>query len=164
MSTTHIPSRRYAGIFDIPADTGDMSTYGVRPSNDAIGGCYGIRWYQYYQDAQTGEIYRVHCHDGEYGGKLAYNDEDETYRLKCYRAIVNWCHKLVQDGESEIRMSRNEVAVMQNMTHNEWLETEPGKRDGKYSRNDLSGGLVGYCRGIPIICDLTLEDDLPERD
>ena len=73
-TTKSLDNRRYAHPFDRPVKS-DSATHGVSPSPDAIGGYYGIGWYQTFRDHLTGELYRVHCSDGVNGGKSAHTDE-----------------------------------------------------------------------------------------
>jgi hypothetical protein len=155
-----IPSRHRANMFDIPVK-GDGSTHGVDASSEAIGGYYSMGWYKHFKDAETGEVYRVHCSDGVYGGNGSYTNEDERWRQVIYYALVARCHELAKSGVSEIRISRNERVCMQGFTHVVWLESEDGLCDGKQSQDGLEGGFVGHCLGIPIICDLDQEDDYP---
>ena len=55
---------------DGPARTGPHDL-----SPDAIGGAYGIYWYEYFEDQETGERYMVRCFDGTNRSKGAYEDE-----------------------------------------------------------------------------------------
>jgi len=162
MSRNELPLRRWAGVFDLPVQ-GDESTHGVDPSPDAIGGCYGIGWYEYFKDANTGEVYRVHCSDGVNGGKDAYSEKDACWRYDIHDAIVTRCHEAAKNSMAEVRISRNERVVMQGFTHARWLESSKGACDGEQSSNGLEGGLVGRCCGIPVICDLNQGDNFPPR-
>ena len=46
--------------------------WGDHPSSEAIGGYFGVAWYEYFQDNKTNEIYKVKCYDGVYRSKEAY--------------------------------------------------------------------------------------------
>jgi hypothetical protein len=163
MTTTQpVPGRPFADVFDLRVE-GPSERHGVSLGSEYIGGYGGIGWYEYFRDAITGEIYRVHCSDGVDGGKDAHSDQDGAWLGKCYSAIVKRCHLEASLGHSEIYISRNERTIMQDMTHSVWLESSPKKNDGEQSRDGLEGGLVGHCHGIPVICDLAREDDLPPR-
>jgi len=162
MSQNKPPLRRWAGVFDFPVE-GENTTHGVDPSSDAIEGYYGLGWHEYFRDARTGEVYRVRCSDGVNGGKGAYSDDDARWRNAIYNAIVARCHEAARDGATEIRISRNERAVMQGFTHAVWLESSERAADGKQSNDGLEGGLVGHCLGVPVVCDLDLKDNLPPQ-
>jgi hypothetical protein len=159
--TKEVASRNFAGVFDIPISESDA--YGIQESNEAIGGHYGIAWKEYFRDAGTGEVYSVHCRDGVHGGKGAYSDKDEEWRQACYYAIIERSHQEAGSGATVIKISRNERILMQGLTHKKWLETAKESHDGQQSQNGLDGGSVGECWGIPIICDLQQEDNLPAQ-
>ncbi len=61
--------KRYADRKD--EYTGRTESSGHDPSPDAIGGYYGIYWWEVYKTA-SGELYRVQCYDGVYKSKEAY--------------------------------------------------------------------------------------------
>lgn len=154
-------SRSFAGVFDVKI--GNSETQGHGPDSDAIGGFRGMGWYDYYRDAETGEEYQVYCWDGVDGGTIGLTDADEAWAQRCYEEILRRTHALTEAGAAKVRISRNERALMQRYTHATWLRSGPGKFDGKQSQDGLEGGLVGYCDGVPIICDLEQEDNLPPR-
>ena len=66
-----LPTRDWATPGDKSVRASEDNSRGWDPSPDAIGGYYGIQWWEHYEDAKTGEKYRVHCYDGVYGGKSA---------------------------------------------------------------------------------------------
>jgi len=155
-------SRTYAGPFDITIEF-DTGTHGVGASPDAIGGYYGLGWEEYFRDAKTGELYKVHCSDGEYGGKSAHRDSDLVWLQRCYEAIVARTHELAAAGVAEICISVNELRVMGVHTHCHWLESAPKKADGKRVDVSAESGVIGYCRGVPVIVDPNKDDELPHR-
>lgn len=157
-----ITSRSRAHIFDLRIE-GPEENRAVNPSSDAIGGAYGVGWSEYFVDRNTGEIYKVHCSDGVYGGRDSHTNEDLAWMNTIYNAIVKRSHEAAASGAAEVRISRNERTIMQNFVHTHWLESAPNKRDGKKSNEGLEGGLVGHCHGIPVICDPEQEDNLPPR-
>jgi len=67
-----LPSRKWADKSH--TYLGSSETGPDMPSPDAIGGAYGISWYEVYQD-EKGEIYCVHCYDGTYRSKGAFKEE-----------------------------------------------------------------------------------------
>ena len=76
-----IPQRTWADPRD-ESVPGDSETFGVRPSPDAIGGYYGIGWHEFFRDRNTGEVYKVRCTDGVYGGRGPYPpSREEEYNL-----------------------------------------------------------------------------------
>ena len=163
MSQRDLPPRRtFAGVFDLRVE-GDENAHGVGQSNDAIGGFYGVGWYEYFKDAETGQVYRVHCSDGVNGGKGAHSDTDENWLNAIHYAIVARCHKEAKSGATEIRISRNERVVMQGFDHRFWLKSSEGACDGQQSNDGLEGGLVGHCLGVPVICDMDQEDNFSPR-
>jgi hypothetical protein len=76
MNTRDVKERRWAKVEDEALNI-DAGTMGDHPSNDAIGGYFGVAWYEYFKDHATGETYKVHCYDGVYRSKGAFTDEDE---------------------------------------------------------------------------------------
>lgn len=159
-----IPSRHRADVFDLRVE-GNEQSHGVNPSRDAIGGYYGIGWYEYFIDRNTGEKYKVHCSDGVYGGNDAYTNKDCEWRQKCYCAIIERTHAETKTGQTVVYISRNEWVIMEGFIHCTWLESEEGKHNGEQSKeNVLLGGFVGMCRGIPVVCDINREDMLPPRE
>ena len=151
------PSRSFAGLFDIPVE-GPEEKRAWDHDPEAIGGAYGIQWFEYFKDAKTDEVYRVSCCDGVNGGLGAYSTKDEKARSTCYYALAERFQKSAQEGKTEILISRNERVVMQGHTHAFLLESEEEKGDGKQSKDGFEGGLVGHYHGIPVICDLQLQD------
>lgn len=153
-TTVQILTRDFAHVFDVR----------VRSSKNTHGVPFGIGWYEYYADRNTGEKYKVHCSDGVYSGKSAHTNDDLRWLEQCYNAIIARTHNETKAGQTTIYISRNEGAIMNNFTHAKWLESEVGKLDGKQSNIYLlEGGFVGMCRGIPVVCDLKREDALPPR-
>lgn len=152
------PSRNVAGTFDLPLPgPPEQSEYG----HDRI--ATGIEWWEYFKDAKTGEIYKVRCWDGENGGRGAYSDKDEALRQQYYYWLLDRFKEAVKMSASEIRISRNERALMQGFTHAALLENVDGS-NGEQSNDGLEGGLVGHFHGIPVVCDLELADNLPARE
>ncbi len=153
-----VPTRMYAHIFDQPIQ-GDPDQHAVDRSPDAIGGAYGIGWYEYFRDHQTGENYRVNCSDGVNGGKGSLSPADLTWSQKCYNHIRSRTEKEA-DAEITVRMSSNEWAIMCKHTFYSWLDdTEDCSR--VRSQNH---GPVGTIKGTLVRVDPTKEDDLPPRD
>ncbi|MBU1034439.1 hypothetical protein KKF59_03105 [Patescibacteria group bacterium] len=154
-----LPHRGYAGIFDryIPAPA---DTHGVHASSDAIGGYYGIGWTEVYRDFESGELYRVRCSDGVYGGKGSYKDADEEYLERLYHHIV--ARTKAEAGADRILLSPREWSVMLNRTHAYWLDLKDGQRfaDGDRSKDE---GVIGSIKGIPVVVDATCSDNLPSR-
>jgi hypothetical protein len=146
------PSRTYANLFDLPI---------VGPDEHG-GGETSMWWMSYFKDSATGEIYKVRCWDGENGGRGAYSEKDEAFRQKYYYWLLDRFKDAAKTSVSEIRISRNERALMQGFTHAALLESADGA-NGKQSNDGLEGGLVGHFHGIPVICDLELADNLPSR-
>jgi hypothetical protein len=66
-----LPSRRYAERGDTCIGASGGSDWDR--SSDAIGGAYGISWYEVFEDGQ-GNCFKVYCVDGERGGKGPYRD------------------------------------------------------------------------------------------
>ena len=143
-----VPSRSIAGLVDLPVEG---------PKEEGGGGSYGITWWDYFKDAKTNEIYRVRCSESEHGGHGPYSSKDEGLRQDCYYALLERFHTSAAEGKTEILISRNERAVMQGHTHSALLEEADGTY-GKQSNDGLEGGLVGHYHGIPVICDLELQD------
>lgn len=146
------PLRNVASLFDvhIPGPPGEKaSNYGN-----------SIAWYEYFKDASTGETYKVYCSDGVNGGRGAYSLSDEEFLQKYYYWLLDRFKEAIKTSASEIRISRNERALMQGFTHAALLESADGT-NGQQSNDGLEGGLVGHFHGIPVICDLELADNLP---
>lgn len=149
-----ISSRSYAGIFDISiSDVSVLNDPGIKPSHlstDAIGGSYGIQWFQYYRDRKTNEIYKVSCTDGVYGGRGPYSDEDEKTTNDIYWDVIK---RLENHNSSEnILISLDERIVLQSFTHAKLFETSEGLLDGKQNLEEPKIGLFGYYHGISIVC------------
>lgn len=159
-------SRSYAGVFDLRVE-GPTETRSQGYNPEYIGGSSGISWYEYFEDAATGEIYKVYCSDGVNYSKESRSPRDAVWLHDCYDAIVARCAAQARahapTDESPIFISRNERVIMQGFTHAKWLASLDDKSDGKQSNEGLDGGFVGHCRGVPVICDLTLKDQLPPR-
>ena len=159
-ATVEAKSRHYAHVLDIQVPV-PANTHGVSPSSDAIGGYYGIGWYSYFRDGNTGEIYKVHESDGVHGGKGAYRDAEEKWRHDIYyNVLIPRFRKVAADGGTEITISRNERVAIQGFTHAVLLESEEGKADGKQSDAGLEGGLVGRYHGIPVMCEVNQDEVL----
>ena len=153
-------SRHYAHVLDIQIP-GPEDRHGVDPSPDAIGGYYGIGWYSYFRDRNTGEIYKVHESDGVNGGKGAYRDTGEKWRHDIYHnVLIPRFRKVAADDGTEITISRNERVAIQGFIHAVLLESEKGNADGKQSDAGLEGGLVGHYHGIPVMCDVNQDEVL----
>jgi hypothetical protein len=162
-ATQKVSSRQYADPFDRSVD-GPSNKCGDDSSSEAIGGCYGMGWDEYYFDALTGETYAVHCYDGTNRSKLPHTWEDEKYLDLCHDVMKDRFRAAGLQGATEIKISRRERIVMQKRTCRKLLETSDGARDGEDGgKEGLEGGLVGHFWGIPVICDLAYQDDLPER-
>ena len=154
--------RTYAGVFDQQVD-GPQNEHKTGHSNQAIGGAYGIGWYEYFKDAITGEVYSVRCSDGVNYSKQAYSPEDYEWFDNVYFALITRCREAIESGASVICVSKNERRLMQRWTHAVLLESAKEAKDGVQSSEGLEGGLVGHHCGVPVMCDIALEDRLPER-
>lgn len=151
-----IQQRRFADIFDLRAD-GDPNKRGDDFDPEAIGGCYGMAWDEYFTDQKTGEVYAVRCSDGVNGGNGTYRDSDEERRHAIYADIVERCKAGHVAGVENVRISKNERRVLQGFTHAVVLMKQDGGW-GEQSSDGIDGGLMGYHRGIPVICDPTMPD------
>ena len=69
-----LPTRQFAE--KTHTSLGSTDSWGINRSNEAIGGYYGIAWYEAFEDGQ-GVRYKVYCWDGINGGKLPYRQEAE---------------------------------------------------------------------------------------
>ncbi len=167
MTTAAVPTinfRNCAGLVDLRIEGSTEIGQGSH-SPEAIGGSYSMEWTEYYKDAKTGEVYKVRCSDGVYGGHNAHLSKDEALRSKCYYALLERFQASAREGKTEILISRNERVVMNGHTHACLLESAAGKNDGKQSEDGIEGGLVGHYHGIPVICDLELQDlALPRQE
>lgn len=157
----NLPVREYAHPFDRPIQ-GEDSTHGVSPSSDAIGGYYGLGWYQHFEDHRTGERFRVHCSDGTYGGKDAHSDQDLRWLDQCREHIKRRTAREVKAGAAEVRLSTIEWHLMLNFTADGWIDRRPGQQSTQVDRT-LREGLIGHSQGVPVIVDPTQEPNLPER-
>ena len=68
-----LPSREYAVRGDRCIGASTSTAHDRSP--DAIGGAYGIAWYDVFETEQ-GERYKVYCWDGMRGGHGPYRDEE----------------------------------------------------------------------------------------
>lgn len=163
-STTDCLSvRQYAHPFDRPIK-GDQQTHGVCPSPDAIGGYYGIGWYETFRDHRTNELFRVHCSDGVYNGKSSHSGKDLGWMESCRRDIIERTQRTTTAmGCKSVSISSAEWAVMVNFTFGLWLDLLPGeahKTVGDANRH-LDCGQIGTINGIPVIVDPRIECPLP---
>ena len=81
---------------------GFSDNYGHHPSSDAIGGYYGMQWWEIFLDRETQKPYRVSCYDGVYQSKgsfyerpghlssCASNVEGEEYEYLCDCSSVTY--------------------------------------------------------------------------
>lgn len=152
-----ISERSYAGIYDIPQNN-PSDIKGHHASHDAIGGHYGIQWFEYFKDRKTNEIYKVSCTDGVYGGKGAYSDEDEKCRYEIYLNVLNRLVGTTKSNCVSIEISLNERIILCSFIHSKLFETSEGLLDGKQNLEEPEVGLFGYYHGIPIICCENLPD------
>lgn len=151
------PSRTHAGMFDLPVD-GPAEERGCGRNSEAIGGFDGISWWGYFQDFETGVVYRVRCSDGVNGGNGPYTIVVEQLRDVHYRSLQRRFDHAEQAGATEIRISRRERFLMQGFAHAALLESARNRSDGGQSKEGTEGGLVGHYHGIPVICDLTIDE------
>lgn len=147
-----ISERKYAGRYDIPLKNISSDIKGHHASTDAIGGCYGIQWYECFKDQKTNEIYKVSCIDGVYGGKDAYSDEDLKFRKEIYLNILNRLSCFDQSASISFEISLNERIILHLFTHAKLFETLENLLDGKQNLEEPKIGLFGYYHGIPIVC------------
>ncbi len=155
-----VPVRRYAHPFDRPVE-GNKSSHGVDPSPDAIGGYYGMGWYEYFVDHKTGERFRVHCSDGVNGGKGTHPDSVMPWMQHQMDDILARTIEEARAGASEIRISTPEWNIMLGRVHHGWIDLKP---DQKYPDGDrtLDEGQIGTCHGVPVIVDPKMENPLGE--
>jgi hypothetical protein len=151
----NLPSKHYADPLDEPV-RGPKNTHGVHPSPDAIGGYYGIGWYEYFRDRNTGELYHVHCSDGVNGGKGAYSDKDEQWRERCFKSIKERTLIEADHGVEVIRLTRNEWVVTLGFTRHNWLD----EGDDPVVDSTDDGTVVGHIKGLPVVID-NVYDELP---
>ncbi|MFA5188730.1 MAG: hypothetical protein WC460_05200 [Patescibacteria group bacterium] len=152
----NVKSRFWANPLDEPLGNGE--SHGCDESPEAIGGCYGISWNEYFRDIQTGEVYEVNCSDGVNYCKGAYAEEAEKWRRECQTAVTLMTQNAVKAGAHEIRISTNEWNIMKGCIHVFWLQSSEGKMDGKQADYSIKEGLIGYCWGVPVIVDPNKED------
>lgn len=153
-----IAIRSYAHPFDRPVQ-GDADQHGVGRNSDAIGGYNGMGWYSYFRDHRTGEIFRVHCSDGVYGGKDAYPDSILPWMEERRNAIARRTIAEAKAGATEIRISTPEWNLMLGRVHDGWLDLQPGQKYADGNRS-LDEGVVGFCHGVPVIVDPGLQSPL----
>lgn len=149
-----IVSRSYAHPFDRPVD-GPPDQYGISPSPDAIGGYYGMGWYSYFLDHQTGERFRVRCSDGVNGGKDAYPDSVSQWMEEQYSTIKSRTIDEVEAGATEVRISTPEWNIMLTRIHVGWLDGQDNSKDRGHRL--LDEGQIGTCRGVSVIVDSKME-------
>jgi len=159
--TSSLESRDYADALDRPVKS-DRKKHGVDASPDAIGGHYGVGWYEIFQDRKTGEQYQVHCSDGVNGGKGAYSHQDEAWRQTCYATIISRTRAEAKAGAETIKLSTNEWAIMLGHTHALWLDTKEGEEYGEGDRSK-DEGLIGHLKGTPVIVNPDKKDELVSR-
>jgi hypothetical protein len=145
-------TREFAGPFDLRV-SGPAEQAGHDYSRNAIGGAYGIAWWEYYKDAMTCEVYRVRCHDGVNSSRSAYSLNDDKMRHAYFSGLFVRFRQAESEGATQIVISRNERAVMQGFTCAWLLESAEGRHDGEEPKEGLEGGFVGRFHGIPVICD-----------
>jgi hypothetical protein len=84
--TVLIETRQWAHREDELISTPAGHAKGTEPhgkSPDAIGGAYGIAWWEYFRESTSRRIYRVRCTDGVNGGRGPYRPEpEETVAVK----------------------------------------------------------------------------------
>lgn len=147
-----ISERNYADKYDIPLKNISSDTKGHHASSDAIGGYYGIQWYEYFKDGKTNEIYKVSCNDGVYGGKDAYSDEDLKLRNEIYLSILDRLKCFDQSTGTSFEISLNERIVLHSFVHAKLFETSENLLNGKQNLEEPKIGLFGYYHGISIVC------------
>ena len=155
--TKNVKSRYWANPIDEPLEKSESR--GCDESSEAIGGCYGISWNEFFRDVKTDEVYKVICSDGVNYSKGAYAEEAEKWRRECQTAVTLMTQNAVKAGAHEIRISTNEWNIMKGCTHVFWLQSAESKMDGKQADYSIKEGLIGYCWGVPVIVDPNKEDD-----
>lgn len=155
----NMATRRYAHPFDRLVK-GDETNHGVSPSSNAIGGYYGIGWYDYFIDHKSGEHFRVHCSDGVYGGKDAYPDHVLKWMEKQYQAIKKRTIAEVEAGAVEVRIATPEWHIMLTRVHVGWLDGPDVPNGCEYRL--INEGRIGTCRGVPVIVDTKMANHLGE--
>lgn len=160
-SVRTLPSRQFAHPFDRPVKVeGDEQTHGVDPSSEAIGGFYGIGWYEAFKDHQTGQLYIVHCSDGVNRGKSAHSQRDMEWMEAMRKRIV--AHTTNQ-RIGPIKISTHEWAIMLHFSFSGWLDSLPGeelKIVGDPNRH-LDEGQIGTINGLAVVVDPKAGDNLP---
>lgn len=84
---------------------------GHHPNSEAIGGHYGIQWWEVFKDRTTGELYRVHCYDGTYRSKGPYesdskgpgykSDEYDSPRVSIPEGLTHNPFRAAWEGDNE---------------------------------------------------------------
>ncbi len=161
MNIRSLPSCRFAHPFDrrVKVD-GDEQTHGVDASPDAIGGHYGMGWYEAFRCHKTGQIYKVHCSDGVNGGKSAHNGRDLKWLEVMRDRIIS---RTRNQRIGPIKISVHEWAIMLHFSFSSWLDLLPGeefKTVGDSNRH-LDEGLIGTINGVDVVVDPGFKDDLP---
>jgi hypothetical protein len=67
-------SREFAEHAHKSLGVSEITPWGRSP--DAIGGAYGVAWYEVFED-ERGKRYKVFCTDGERGGRGPYRIEED---------------------------------------------------------------------------------------
>jgi len=67
-------SRAFAEHADKTLGVSEITPWGRSP--DAIGGAYGVAWYEVFED-ERGKRYKVFCTDGVNGGRGPYRIEED---------------------------------------------------------------------------------------
>ena len=152
--TLEVPVRISAGVFDlnIPSPSQKDESFGVGASPDAIGGYYGVGWYEYFRDSKTGEIYKVSCSDGVNGGHGPYSRRDEEWLEAAENHILDRCRNWMRVGGKAAEVSPNEATILRKQAPRCWEICEDGLMQGK-----------SYLAGITVVVDSTRTDDLPSR-
>ena len=152
--------RHYAHPLDKTVD-GPAEEHGVGPNRNAIGGCEGIGWYEYFEDRQTREVYRVHCSDGVNGGKDPHSPQATRWLNEQYRFIIDRTQKEARSGQHEIvKISNDEWSIMSRFTHAAWFDPEPYKKYAKDADKNLKKGKIGTINGVPIVIDPEMKSPL----
>lgn len=91
-----IEYRQWASRRDKEIPKADYEKYGIQDpgtlshdrSPDAIDGAYGIQWYEYFLDRETGQPYKVRCYDGVNRSKGAFDEEAEAEAARVKEAAL----------------------------------------------------------------------------
>ena len=151
-----VENRRYADPMDRPIE-GDPLQHPTNFSFDAIGGAYGVGWYDYFEDRKTGQPYCVHCSDGVNGGSVGYRMEDYAWLWKAYDTIVKRIRSEVNKGMNMIIVSKHEWHILLRTA----LDTIFSILENNAKKKNT--GKVGEINGIPVVIDINKEDELPPR-